>query len=31
MLDFDLGIERLVGAGLRMETRDEERERMEGV
>lgn len=31
MLDFDLGIERFIGAGLRTETRDDERERMEGV
>jgi NAD(P)H-hydrate repair Nnr-like enzyme with NAD(P)H-hydrate epimerase domain len=31
MLDFDLGIDKLMGAGLRRETREDERERMEGV
>jgi hypothetical protein len=31
VLDLDLGIEMEVGAGLRSETRDVERERTEGV
>lgn len=31
MLDFDLGIVRFIGAGLRRDTREDERERTEGV